>query len=70
MLYKDRLEDVVSYYLAKTYSYTEIQTMLGTYGRKAKSEREKNIDAAIFAIKKLIDEDARRRDLAPQKGDA
>ena len=71
MLYKNRLEDVVSYYLSKTYSYTEIQSMLGSYGTKAKAERERNIDAAIFAIKKLIDDDARRRELnvPEQKGE-
>jgi hypothetical protein len=69
MLYKNRLEDVVTYYLSKTYSFTEIQAMLSTYGTKAKGEREKNIDGAILAIKKLIDDDARRRDL-PTKEEA
>lgn len=69
MTYKNRLEDILTYYLSKTYSFTEVQKMLSTYGTKAKADREKNIDATIFAIKKLIDEDARRREILPAKGD-
>lgn len=61
MLYKDRLMDVVTHYLAKTYTYTEIKKMMTVYGPVSKKEVEATVDGVMFAIKKLIDEDARKR---------
>lgn len=53
MKYKDRLEDLVAYYLSKDHTYTEVQTMLKLDN---KLMREMTIDTVTAAIKKLIDE--------------
>ena len=62
MQYKDRMMDVVVNYLSKTYTHSEVKKMLTVYGPESKREVEKTIDNVLFAVNKLIDEDARRRE--------
>lgn len=61
MLYKNRLMDVVTKYLSKTYTYSEIQKMLTVNGPISQKEVETTVDGVLFALTKLIDDDARRR---------
>lgn len=60
MKYKNHLTDLVVHYLSTTYSFSEIDRLINTQGADNKAQREKNMESAIFAIKKLITDDARR----------
>ena len=62
MKYKDRMMDVVENYLSKTYTHSEVKKMLTVWGPESQRDVEKTIDGVLFAINKLIDEDARRRE--------